>query len=140
MQSIITNSKVSQLPDEEMPCPDNIACCGLFPNTNPDTCGTVESQDLFTCASDGSYPDDMLCNPAVIGGISYSEFAGIMLGMLSFGKIADAMGPHLAGMLTAAFQIVGILVMTFFRSESLNTIFIVLYVPSVPSSRKNGLM
>lgn len=82
----------------------------------------------------------MLCNPAVIGGISYSEFAGIMLGMLSFGKIADAMGPHLAGMLTAAFQIVGILVMTFFRSESLNTIFIVLYVPSVQSSRKNGLM
>ncbi|EJK62548.1 hypothetical protein THAOC_16836, partial [Thalassiosira oceanica] len=68
----------------------------------------------------------------------YSEFAGIMLGMLSFGKIADAMGPHLAGMLTAAFQIVGILVMTFFRSESLNTIFIVLYPLTAVNAASRG--
>ena len=74
-------------PDEDVVCPTNIKCCGLFPNTNPATCGTDD-----VCNADGTYPDKYLCNESIIGGISYAEFAGIMLGMLVFGRIADLMG------------------------------------------------
>ena len=97
-----------------MTCPQNIECCGLFENT-PDTCGEGEK-----CAEDGTYQDKYLCNEGVISAISYAEFAGIMLGMLTFGKLADAFGKHFAEILTAIFQIIGVTMMTFFKAERKN--------------------
>jgi MFS family permease len=104
----------------EATCPNNIECCGLFTNT-PDTCGKSD-----VCNNeDGTYRDEFLCKGSITGGISYAEFAGIMLGMLTFGKVADLMGRHVAGMLTASFQIIGIAMMTFYKNPNFNTLFIV---------------
>ena len=71
-------------PDESVSCPNNIQCCGLFPNTPPDTCG-VSGSDM--CNADGTYNDNMLCSNAIIGSISYAEFVGIMLGECMIYKI-----------------------------------------------------
>jgi len=108
------------IPHAEMQCPNLIQCCGLFPNT-PDTCGT----NTEMCQADGTYKDEYLCNPAVISSLSYIEFAGIMLGMLLFGKLADLVGHQPAGILAALLQVAGILFMTFYHSHDLNTMFIV---------------
>lgn len=102
-----------------MVCPNLIGCCGLFPNT-PDTCGA----DTL-CTDDGFYQDELLCEPAVINSLSFVEFAGIMLGMLTFGKVADVFGKSFGGILAASFQVVGIVFMTFFKNVSINTQFIV---------------
>jgi PHS family inorganic phosphate transporter-like MFS transporter len=48
-----------------------------------------------------------------------------MLGMLVFGKIADAAGSRFAGILAAFFQIVGVVVMTFYMNEDVGTLFLV---------------
>ena len=102
-----------------MVCPNLIGCCGLFPNT-PDTCGAAT-----LCNDDGFYQDELLCEPAVINSLSFVEFAGIMLGMLTFGKVADVFGKSFGGILAASFQVVGIVFMTFFKNVSINTQFIV---------------
>ncbi len=104
---------------KEAECPNNINCCGLFANT-PDTCGERDE-----CNADGTYRDDFLCNESITGGVSYAQFAGIMLGMLTFGRVADLMGNHVAGMLTIAFQVVGVAVLTFYETSSFNTLFII---------------
>lgn len=44
-----------------------------------------------------------------------------MLGMLTFGKVADLLGKHFAGNMTALFQLIGISFMTFFYSKNINT-------------------
>ena len=48
-----------------------------------------------------------------------------MLGMITFGKVADIMGRHVAGMLTAAFQVVGVALMTFYKNPNYNMVFII---------------
>ncbi len=126
---IITTGQVKTIWHSAMPtcfsagheamCPQNIRCCGLFSNT-PDTCGASDE-----CNVDGTYNEEFLCNKSVTGGVSYAEFAGIMLGMITFGKVADVMGRHMAGMLTATFQVVGVAMMTLFISPNYNTLFIV---------------
>ena len=119
-------------PDSNMHCVNQIHCCGPFLNT-PETCG-LNNPDFDTlgmhyeCDADGTYNDDLSCQPAVIGGISYAEFAGIMLGMITFGKLADLMGKHYAGIVAALFQVVGVAMMAFYRNEDLNTMFIVFVV------------
>jgi MFS family permease len=125
---IITTGQIKTIWHSAMPtcfsvgheaiCPENINCCGIFSNS-PDTCGASEE-----CNADGTYKDEFLCNNSVTGGVSYAEFAGIMLGMITFGKVADIMGRHVAGMLTASFQVVGVAMMTFFKSPSFNMVFI----------------
>jgi MFS family permease len=116
-------------PTHEMNCPNQIHCCGSFSNT-PDTCG-LNGPDYATdglhqdCNPDGTYKSNLMCSEGVTGGISYAEFAGIMLGMITFGKVADLLGKHSAGMLTAVFQVIGVAMMTFYSSENLNVMFIV---------------
>ncbi|KAL7540554.1 hypothetical protein ACHAWF_006716 [Thalassiosira exigua] len=51
-----------------------------------------------------------------------------MLGMLTFGKVADVLGKHVAGLLTASFQVVGVTMMTFFYSNNMDTWLIVFIV------------
>jgi MFS family permease len=117
-------------PTHEMICPNQIHCCGSFPNT-PDTCG-LNDPDYATdgmlhqnCNPDGTYNSNLMCNESTIGGISYAEFAGIMIGMVTFGKVADLLGKHPAGMLTAVFQVIGVAMMTFYSSENRNVMFVV---------------
>ncbi len=109
------------VPDEDVVCPNLIQCNGLFPNT-PDT---VAGTNPNWCQDDGTYKDEFLCTPGVINSLSFVEFAGIMLGMLTFGKLSDLMGNQSAGIVAAFLQLIGIIMMTFFYNENLNTIFIV---------------
>jgi MFS family permease len=116
-------------PTHEMNCPNQINCCGSFSNT-PDSCG-LNHPDYATdglhqdCDPDGTYKSNLMCSEGVTGGMSYAEFAGIMLGMVTFGKVADLLGKHAAGMLTAVFQVIGVVMMTFYSSENLNVMFLV---------------
>jgi MFS family permease len=111
-------------PANKMTCPNQIHCCDSFANT-PETCGLNNPDGLHEdCNPDGTYKSELMCNEGTIGGISYAEFAGIMIGMLVFGKVADLLGRHAAGMLTALFQVLGIAMMTFYRNSNLNTMFI----------------
>ena len=48
-----------------------------------------------------------------------------MLGMISFGAIADLIGVNNAGILTALLSLMGVFVMTFMTSEDLTTQFLV---------------
>ena len=48
-----------------------------------------------------------------------------MLGMISFGAIADLIGVNNAGILTALLSLMGVIVMTFMTSEDLTTQFLV---------------
>ena len=117
-------------PDKNMNCVSQIHCCGSFPNT-PETCGInnpeidTDTGVYYECDADGTYNDNLSCQSGVIHIISYAEFAGIMLGMLTFGKLADLMGKHYAGILAALFQVVGVAMMTFYRNVNLNIMFIV---------------
>ena len=121
--------------EKEQICPQNIACCGLFPNTPSDlSCGTsVDQNETFTmsgnssiCTPDqGEYPPNLLCSSRQLGGVSYAEFAGIMAGMLAFGAISDKIGRQKAGTLTALLMITGIGGMTFFDCDDIGTLFLV---------------
>ena len=70
------------------------------------------------------YPEEMLCNSRITAGVSYSEFAGIMCGMLVFGAVCDLVGRKNAGTLTSILMIFGIAGMTFFDSGNSSTVFI----------------
>lgn len=109
------------VPDEEVACPNLIQCSGLFPNTPENVTGTNPNW----CQDDGTYKDELLCSPGVISSLSFVEFAGIMLGMLTFGKLSDLIGNQSAGILAAFLQLIGIIMMTFYYNMSLNTTFIV---------------
>jgi MFS family permease len=109
-------------------CPNNIQCCGLFVNTpinNDNTCAATLEPPGF-CQGEGlnTYPKALLCNARVISSVSYSEFAGIMAGMLIFGMVCDMIGRKNAGTLTSIIMIVGISGMTLFDSSNTSTLFI----------------
>jgi MFS family permease len=110
-------------PDSNQFCPNNIECIGLFPNTPDESSGW--SPDPTVCDADGAFPSSMLCSENTISAVSYSEFAGIMTGMLVFGMVADVIGRKRAGVLTSTFMIVGIAGMTFFNVSFVNTLFAV---------------
>jgi len=110
-------------PNVEPSCPNMIECCGLFPNT-PEVNGVCIPQSTV-CSADGSFPSSYLCSESWINSISYSEFAGIMLGMVTFGTLADWIGHVRAGILTAVFMILGISFMCFYDSDDVSTLFMV---------------
>eukprot|EP00536_Pseudo-nitzschia_multiseries_P005239 jgi/Psemu1/190009/e_gw1.95.99.1 len=53
----------------------------------------------------------------------YSEFAGIMIGMLVFGALADVIGVNRVGILTSIMMIFGVSVMTFIKADNLELMF-----------------
>jgi hypothetical protein len=118
--------------ENEQPCPNNIECCGLFPNTPQDVCQvttttptpTPNEDSICTQDDNNTYPSNLLCSSRQLGGVSYAEFAGIMVGMLVFGTIADRIGRKKDGTLTALLMIVGIGGMTFFDSKDVGTLFL----------------
>jgi len=61
----------------------------------------------------GDYSAGRLCNENILDSVSYLEFAGLMIGMLSFGVIGDCMGLKNAGVLAALLSVVGVVVMCF---------------------------
>jgi hypothetical protein len=110
-------------PDEDAHCPELIQCCGLFPNTptfpNNDTCAV--NIDDNHCQSDGAHTADRLCPSSITDSVSYSEFAGIMAGMLLFGAICDRIGRKNTGTLTSILMIAGVTAMTFSDSDDAAT-------------------
>lgn len=77
------------------------------------------------CTADGGYEDPALCNPGILHAQSYSSFAGIMLGMVIFGAMADMIGRNSAGIFTSILMVVGVIIMSFVRADDLNTMFLV---------------
>jgi MFS family permease len=112
-------------PQTDQHCPSKIECCGLFPNTPELSNGTCIPTHPSACTSDGEFPDSQLCPEALLNSISYSEFAGIMLGMITFGKVADVMGKVRAGILTSLLMVLGVTFMSFFASDDASTLFLV---------------
>lgn len=114
--------------EKEQHCPNNIQCCGLFVNTpfntNDNTCAATLEPPGFCQGDANLYPDSLLCNSRVTSSVSYSEFAGIMAGMLAFGIVCDMIGRKNAGTLTSILMIVGISGMTLFDSNNTSTLFI----------------
>jgi hypothetical protein len=103
-------------PTKDQHCPDNIRCCGLFPNTPVDDDGgtcAVDTGNQFTCTADGTYREGAVCKESVIASISYTEFACIMVGMVAFGVLGDAIGRNSAGILTSILMFAGVTVMAF---------------------------
>ncbi|MGK3737541.1 MAG: hypothetical protein ACI8RD_009261 [Bacillariaceae sp.] len=62
-------------------CPNNIECCGLFPNTpmndTSGECAVDFTMSGFCDPTTTEYYDGVLCNQGILGSISYSEFAGV---------------------------------------------------------------
>jgi MFS family permease len=113
-------------PDQDQTCPENIQCCDLFPNTpvgGNGTCDATFRPEGF-CDVDGAYPDQVLCDKRVTNSVSYSEFAGIMAGMLAFGFLVDHIGRKKAGTLTSLLMIVGICGMILFDVNNMQVLFI----------------
>ena len=99
----------------------------LFPNTptsSDDSCAVDYTQSSM-CAADGSFDERVLCQKTVLDAQSYSSFAGIMLGMLTFGILSDVIGRNAAGILTSILMIVGVTTMTFVKAEQLETMFLI---------------
>jgi hypothetical protein len=114
-------------PNTDQVCPQNIACCGLFPNTPTAEDGScaVTTTLSHMCNENGSYNDDFLCEESVLDAQSYSSFAGIMMGMLVFGALADVIGRNAAGIITSILMMVGAMIMTFVSSKDLETMFLI---------------
>ena len=113
---------------QEQHCPELIRCCGLFPDNpleNDNGICQVEMADNDFCTADGMYPDNVLCNANVIEAISYSEFAGIMSGMLVFGFVADRLGRARAGIIVSWLTFAGIFAMAFVDTQDTNTLFLI---------------
>lgn len=107
--------------ENDQQCPNNILCCGLFPNTPATAC---DMPDNSVCAAGGTYPESVLCTERKLGAVSYAEFGGIMVGMVAFGAIADVIGRKRASGLTASMMIVGLSGMTFFDNKTFSTLFL----------------
>lgn len=135
---IITTGQIKTVWHDQLPtcfvptgnqlCPENIECCNLFPNTPFDeTTGqcAIDTSNSPVCQANGMYDEKLLCEEGIINSISYSEFAGIMLGMLIFGTLIDVLGRNATGLITSMFMIVGITVMTFVSSTNYNTLFLI---------------
>jgi MFS family permease len=112
--------------DNEQHCPNKIQCCDLFVNTPSvnNTCAATFEPPGFCQAGDDTYPDALLCNVRATSSVSYSEFAGIMAGMLTFGIVCDLIGRKNAGTITSIIMLVGISGMTLFDSNNSTTLFI----------------
>ena len=109
-------------------CPYNIQCLGLFPNTPTENENGWTPNPDFCVQPDNTFPKGLLCNTNVKSAISYAEFVGIMIGMLSFGYIGDLCGRKFARILTSIVMIVGLVGMTFLQDRGLeggNDFFIV---------------
>jgi hypothetical protein len=111
-------------PSAPQHCPENIACCGLFPNTLANCSDIAASSNTNTCAANGTFNAKSLCKPGIPESSSYSEFAGIMVGMLLFGAIGDMMGRARAGVLTSVCMVVGLFIMTFVVVDDNNLLFL----------------
>lgn len=119
--------------DHDQLCPERIQCCGLFENTpeNNNDADGICTATFFPdgyCDLDGTYREEVLCHERVTGGVSYSEFAGIMFGMVAFGFIVDWIGRKNAGTITSMCMLGGIAGMTLYDSEDLSRLFIVFSV------------
>jgi hypothetical protein len=114
-------------PSHKVICPENIECCGLFPNTPTFEDGTCAVNTTLSdlCTEDGTFEDSVLCDPGILGSQSYTSFAGIMLGMVAFGIVADVIGHNAAGIATSLLMIVGVTIMTFIRADELNLMFLI---------------
>eukprot|EP00121_Abeoforma_whisleri_P017070 Awhi_evm1s15648 len=88
-------------------CPNLVKCNGLFNGNNAQT--VVDGY----CNSDGTYPSDTICDEGVLDSISYTEFAGIMLGMVVISLIADKLGRRIGSITTASIMLCGAVFMTF---------------------------
>jgi hypothetical protein len=118
-------------PKKKQVCPQNIACCGLFPSTPNATCAanyTAPSTQAHFCGANGKFSADYICDANVPKAVSYSEFAGIMLGMVAFGLIADFIGRQKAGILTSFFMVTGISFMVFMKVDNYNSLFVLFTV------------
>lgn len=105
-------------------CPNLIECCGLFPNTPTLANGTCVPQFPEFCQADGTYPGNAKCHHRATHALSYSEFAGIMAGMVFMGLTADYIGRVNAGVITACMQIVGVTMMAFVSTDNLRGQFL----------------
>lgn len=105
-------------------CANQVRCPGLFPQ-----CTSAPCQDNipgFCTGPGGGYPSRDTCTRSILIANSCVVFGGIMLGMLGFGWVADALGRRIGSICTAAVMVTGALVMTFVYSVDISTIFIVL--------------
>eukprot|EP00121_Abeoforma_whisleri_P014439 Awhi_evm1s13315 len=91
--------------DKNPKCPNLVQCDGIFNGHNAQTLADW-------CNADGSYPSDQLCEEGVLDSISYSEFAGIMLGMMIISLIADKLGRRIGSITTALIMLLGAILMT----------------------------
>lgn len=112
-------------PEKDQHCPNKIECCGLFPNTPTLNNGTCVPQSPDVCTLEGEYPPSVLCPVGLLNSISYSEFAGIMLGMIVIGMLADVIGKVRAGIFTSVLMLSGVTVMSFFNTDRDATLFLV---------------
>jgi len=111
-------------PNENQMCPYNIQCEGLFPNTPTEgENGWTPNPDLCNPSPSNTYPDNMLCTLRVTSAVSYSEFAGIMGGMLIFGFLSDKIGRKGTGILTSCFMVLGLVGMVFYTDSHFNRLF-----------------
>jgi MFS family permease len=96
----------------------------LFPNTPAlGKNGWEPDPDVCNINLNNSYPSNMLCTHAGIASVSYSEFAGIMAGMLIFGFLSDKIGRKGTGILTSCFMTLGLVGMVFYTSSYFNRLF-----------------
>ena len=63
------------VPNANQNCPENIQCCGLFPNTsNMNSQCDIDGIDYNiadgTCQEDGTYPSNVLCSSVQTGALS----------------------------------------------------------------------
>ncbi|KNC80244.1 hypothetical protein SARC_07397 [Sphaeroforma arctica JP610] len=93
-------------PDEEPVCIDAVQCPNLFPGTENVT------PDASYCTADGSYPDDVLCDAGVLNSVSFTEFAGVIVGMLLLSMFADRMGRRAGSLATLVLMTIAGLFMT----------------------------
>eukprot|EP00122_Pirum_gemmata_P019701 Pgem_evm2s18435 len=99
-------------PNQSPTCPTLVKCHGLFNNASAFNASDLNVFDVSYCNSDGTFPDTATCDQGLIHAISYSEFAGIMLGMLILACFADRLGRKFGSLATAIIMTVGAILMT----------------------------
>eukprot|EP01134_Creolimax_fragrantissima_P004262 CFRG4262T1 len=93
-------------PTQSPRCVNEVQCTGLFPDTQNVTA------DSNYCNVDGTYPTDVLCSMGILNSVSYTEFAGVMIGMLTLSLVSDRMGRRVGSLLTTAIMTIAGLAMT----------------------------
>ncbi|CAB9499157.1 Probable inorganic phosphate transporter 1 [Seminavis robusta] len=112
--------------DKAQHCPELIECCGLFKDNPLDVNGTcsIDKVNIDYCTAEGQFQHEVQCNESVLGAISYAEFAGIMLGMLTFAFVADIIGRAKAGVVVSYVMCIGLTMMTFYDDTNHIQIFL----------------